>query len=531
MKAFQKSVHLLFLVVILLTGFDLQAQAPTYACIAKNDTLQSQTVYQFDVYIYRTGATDLYLNNYQLSFQINNSAAILNGGTLTGSYVPGSSDLPAPWTLGGVNIFATGGQMQVRLDGVAANTSGTLIPVSGLRIGSFQIINSVPFGQSNMNMCWYNAIPAATIIMAVVPPAASGTTEAITDMASHFCSFTDPILNLPVTAYNITGGGTDCQGLQGAEVGLSGSQDGVLYQLQENGLSTGPDIPGTDGAISFGGQSAGVYTSTAYRSATYLTNTMNGSVTVTEGTAPTPAGTITGSAAVCEGASGVAYSVASIANATSYAWALPPDVTIASGAGTNSITVDFGTNASWGDIFVYGTNSCGDGNPSPAFSVAVNPIPDAPVVTNTGTLLESSATTGNQWYFEGILIPGATAQTYTATLNGYYWDVVTLNDCSSEPSNHVLIVVTGIDPRTSAEINIYPNPGIGMFNVSISSSSPESFRISVFDELGWKVYEETKVDVNGTLQKLIDLRPISPGVYNMIFQGTKSQLVKKIVVD
>ncbi len=70
-----------------------------------------------------------------------------------------------------------------------------------------------------------------------------------------------------------------------------------------------------------------------------------------------------------------------------------------------------------------------------------------------------------------------------------------------------------------------------MFNVSISSSSPESFRISVFDELGWKVYEETKVDVNGTLQKLIDLRPISPGVYNMIFQGTKSQLVKKIVVD
>src|SRR5271157_2390503 len=112
MKALQKSVHLVFLAAILLTGFELQAQAPTYACVAKNDTLLSPTVYKFDVYIYRTGVTDFYLNNYQLSFQVNNSAAILNGGTLTGSYVPGSSDLPAPWTLGGVNIFATGGHMQ-----------------------------------------------------------------------------------------------------------------------------------------------------------------------------------------------------------------------------------------------------------------------------------------------------------------------------------------------------------------------------------------------------------------------------------
>jgi hypothetical protein len=252
---------------------------------------------------------------------------------------------------------------------------------------------------------------------------------------------------------------------------------------------------------------------------------------VTVNPVPGTAGSITGTATVCAGASNIAYSVAPVQNATVYVWTLPPGATNATGSGVNSILVDYANNAVSGNIFVYANNVCGNGGSSPAFPVAVNPIPATPVVTNTHTTLQSSAPTGNQWYFEGNIITGATAQTYVATQDGYYWDVVTLNGCSSDTSNHKLILTTGINHHSSSVINLYPVPNEGMFNVFITTASEESFTISVYNSLGVKIYEEENVDVNGTLQKVIDLRPLPNGVYTVIFEDSQNQVVKKIIVN
>jgi hypothetical protein len=252
-------------------------------------------------------------------------------------------------------------------------------------------------------------------------------------------------------------------------------------------------------------------------------------VTVTS--LPGPAGTITGQAQVCQGATDVVYTVPVINNATGYTWTVPTGATIMSGNNTNTITVDFAANAASGNITVLGTNSCGNGTVSPNFAVTVNPIPPTPVVTNQGDTLHSSAPTGNQWYHQGILLVGATGQTYVATVDGYYWDVVTLSGCSSDTSNHKLILTEGINKNSSAMINLYPVPNEGMFNVSITTVSEESFSISVYNSLGVKIYEETKVEVNGSLNKVIDLRPVPNGVYTVIFEDSQNQVVKKIVVN
>jgi len=254
---------------------------------------------------------------------------------------------------------------------------------------------------------------------------------------------------------------------------------------------------------------------------------------------PADAGTITGPASVCQGAAGMVYTVPAIASATGYIWTVPAGATIVSGANTNSITIDFSPSAVSGNITVLGTNSCGNGTVSPNFAVTVNPIPATPVVTNTGYTAQSSAPAGNQWYYSatqsgtGAPISGATAQTYDATLTGagYYWSIVTLNGCASDSSNHKLILVTGIDSHSSSAINIYPVPNDGQFTVSITSASNESFSISVYNNLGVKIYEEKNVDVNGSLQKVIDLRPVPNGVYSVIFVNSQKQVVKKIVVN
>jgi hypothetical protein len=129
------------------------------------------------------------------------------------------------------------------------------------------------------------------------------------------------------------------------------------------------------------------------------------------------------------------------------------------------------------------------------------------------------------------IITGATGQTYVATVNSYYWVVVTLNGCSSAESNHLQIITTGIDSHSSASINVYPVPNDGRFTASITTASDQTFSIRVFNNLGVKIFEETKVEVNGTIQKVIDLRPVPDGVYSVIFENSLNQVVKKIIVN
>ena len=248
---------------------------------------------------------------------------------------------------------------------------------------------------------------------------------------------------------------------------------------------------------------------------------------------PAAAGTITGTPTVCSGTMGVSYSVGTIANAMTYVWTIPQGATIASGSGTNTITIDWNTISGPQTISVYGNNLCGNGTTSPSYAVTVNPIPPAPVVTNNGYTAVSDAPAGNQWYFNGTLIAGATDQTYDATLNGtgFYWSVVTLNNCSSDTSNHKYIVVTGINEPKTGTISVYPNPNDGQFTVKISSIKQASFNISVVNNMGVKIKEISDIVVKGNIEKNIDLRPVPAGIYSVVIKNSESTVVKKIVVN
>ena len=158
-------------------------------------------------------------------------------------------------------------------------------------------------------------------------------------------------------------------------------------------------------------------------------------------------------------------------------------------------------------------------------------VPAAPVVTAVGNVLTSSAPGGNQWYYAGNPIAGATGQTYTVTHNtGYYWCVVTLNGCSSPVSNKVWVVITGQQELQNSTFNIYPVPNDGNFTVSITSAAQETFTIQVFNQLGAKIYELGDVQVNGNVEKQIDLRPVPNGVYSVVFINSEHKVVKKVLV-
>ena len=248
---------------------------------------------------------------------------------------------------------------------------------------------------------------------------------------------------------------------------------------------------------------------------------------------PSSAGSITGTHGVCQGANAVAYSVGTIANATGYTWTLPSGATIASGANTNSITVNFSMSAASGNVTVLGTNSCGVGTVSPNYAVTVNAIPSKPTVTASGNTLTSSASSGNQWYHNGTAVAGATAQVYTVPVAnpGWYWTIVTLNGCSSDSSNHVYVAGVGVQENDNLSFNVYPVPNNGVFTAEVSSSYEENFRIQIYNTLGAMVYKTEEFRVSGTHKEQIDVHQLPAGIYSVVFMNDQRKVVRKVFIN
>ncbi|HEX2969487.1 MAG TPA: hypothetical protein VHO46_10330 [Bacteroidales bacterium] len=93
---------------------------------------------------------------------------------------------------------------------------------------------------------------------------------------------------------------------------------------------------------------------------------------------PGAAGVISGVSQVCRGGTGYTYSVAAVANATSYIWTYSGTGAEINGTG-NSVTINFAGNATAGNLKVAGTNGCATGAYSPNFSIVPNEPPTASI--------------------------------------------------------------------------------------------------------------------------------------------------------
>jgi hypothetical protein len=105
------------------------------------------------------------------------------------------------------------------------------------------------------------------------------------------------------TLFTVTGGGAYCQYSNGINVGLSGSENGVNYQLMLNGSPTGGIYNGNGYAIDFGTQYAeGTYTVTASNASIPCTQNMTGNAIVVVNPLPDQTVTYTGANTICPGA-------------------------------------------------------------------------------------------------------------------------------------------------------------------------------------------------------------------------------------
>jgi alpha-tubulin suppressor-like RCC1 family protein len=171
------------------------------------------------------------------------------------------------------------------------------------------------------------------------------------------------------------------------------------------------------------------------------------------------------------------------------------------------------------------SNSCS----SNTINVIVNPSPDVIITLNNSILSVSVSGTAYQWFINGILIPGATANNYTPITHGYYTcEVNFLGGCSNLSIEYPFGIVE-TNENSITELIIYPNPNKGKFNITGNLENYDNLKITIHNTLGQKVTILETI----TSQDLIKLQLYNqPGIYYLTIESTnEATYIHKIVIE
>ncbi len=171
------------------------------------------------------------------------------------------------------------------------------------------------------------------------------------------------------------------------------------------------------------------------------------------------------------------------------------------------------------------------GNLSGSAEVLVFPIPPAPVIEQYNNSLVTSAYYGNQWYKEGISVPGATGQVFQPAENGYYYDIVTLNGCSSEPSNEIYFVMIGDIQPSDNQLVIEPNPASDRITVRAERPLPGIEKLQLLTMLGTGTGICVPDPFSDGNQLIIDIQKLPSGIYFLVIDRGSRRQMQKIVIQ
>ncbi len=323
------------------------------------------------------------------NWQLPTGATVVSGqGTNSISFT-----LPTPFTTGTLrctpsNCLGAGGTRTMTVYGTPT-TPGTISgPTNGVCAGSTNVNYSVSLVPSASSYVW-SAPPGATIT------SGAGTNAVTVTFSAGFTGG-----NLTVATVNSCGTSSSRVAYIRSKPVTPGSINGTLTGICSAGAMNFSISPVT-GATGYswnvpsgisvqsgaGTTSIGVNVSPAFVSGNLCVTASNLCGNSPQRCAaltakPAVPSSISGPTAVCANQTNVAFSTASVSGATTYNWVVPSGATIASGAGTNSILVNFGANG--GTVSVNAGNGCGNSS-NRNMAVAIN-CRSAATATTSGNI-------------------------------------------------------------------------------------------------------------------------------------------------
>ncbi|HEY0666970.1 MAG TPA: SprB repeat-containing protein, partial [Sphingobacteriaceae bacterium] len=315
---------------------------------------------------------------------------------------------------------------------LSASYTQTNVSCQGENNGAFKVNVS---GGTTPYMYTLNGTTVTTETFSGLAP--GNYTVTVTDANECTTTTIANVITNPLPAiFNVTGGGAYCASGSGVLVGLSGSESGVSYQLQNNGSTIGSPVSGTGSAISFGMQTAaGTYTVVAANATTGCTSSMTGSVSVTINPLPSLFNVI-GGGVYCFGTAGAPVGLSGSEAGVNYQLQNNGSNIGSIVAGTGS-SISFGLQQPAGTYTVVATNSflCSvnmTGNVTVTPTAAISgtaAITQAYTCLATGTVQAQTVSGGTapyQYSIDGTTF--GSSDTFTGLTNGTY--TITIKDAA-----------------------------------------------------------------------------------------------------
>ncbi|MEN8224127.1 MAG: T9SS type A sorting domain-containing protein [Bacteroidota bacterium] len=342
-------------------------------------------------------------------------------------------------------------------------------------------------------------------------------------------------------AFWMSDGSSYCEGTNGVEVTLDGSETGVDYELYLDGDATGNIVAGTGSVLSFGYQTDnGIYTIHGYT--TTCEQIMMGNAYIFAIGIPGQAAIPTGDDVVCSGEE-TDYSTSGATDAETYVWTLDPV-----DAGTITAT-DLDATVLWSasytgtaTITVQGINECGDGVVSDPLEVEVNALPeplisgDEFVFQNTTHVYSSPEHTGASYNWTvtgGAIDAGQGTYEITVTWGGPGTGYVNLTETSSAQCEGVaaeLIInidPVGLDESFMNKISLYPNPVREVLNVELYAEKASTLNVHVVNQIGQIVISKTENLMSGNNKFTLNTADLQNGYYTVKLIAADGTIVQE----
>lgn len=335
---------------------------------------------------------------------------------------------------------ATLNQPDVRLRWNYSSTFGWYWAIDNIRVSGTPTLTYNWAGLSGAS-----GLSCTTCDMATITPAVSGLNSYTVSTTNAGCTAgttVDITANPLPTVFNVTGGGAICAGGLGINIGLSGSEVGVDYQLFDAMGTVGTPVAGTGSALDFGLiTTAGTYTVMATNSTTLCTNAMADSAVAYDAPAMSP---ITGPTEVCEAAT------VTLACADSAGTWTSSDATVATVDGTTGVV----TGVLAGVVGITYTI------PSGCFLIhdmTVNPSPVVAPIVGLTSLCEDATTTltnatpGGAWSSDDATVASIDAS-----------GIVTGNGGGSATISYTVPGALGCSTTVTSPMNVTAKPLVGI---------------------------------------------------------------------
>lgn len=155
--------------------------------------------------------------------------------------------------------------------------------------------------------------------------------------------------------------------------------------------------------------------------------------------------------------------------------------------------------------------------------VPFNEIPPQPTISYNAGIFTSSALTGNQWFFTGNPIPGATQQTYQPMQPGQYTVMVTAPGGCTSMSNPVTVNNQGLNENAANDFVKMSRNG-NLLELTLTNGNND-FNFTLIDQAGKIVMQQS---ING-LSTTIDLNPLNSGMYHLLISSGDKIYREKIL--